>query len=154
MRLSNVPVPEPHVAALIGAAGLHLVLPLRIPVRRRTARLAGGSALAGGIGLAAWAVASAGEADVERDEALVTRGAYALSRNPMYEGWSAGMLGLAVWTRSAWLLAGWALALLAIDRDIDGEESRLLDRFGLAYRAYHDRVPRYISGRRPSRRTR
>ena len=127
MRWSNIPIPEVHVAGLIGAAGLHIVLPLRVPMRRRTARLAGGSVLAGGIGLAAWAVASAGEADVARDEALVTRGAYALSRNPMYEGWSAGVLGLALWTRSLWLLAAWALGLLALDREIDSEESRLLD---------------------------
>lgn len=154
MRWSNVPIPEAHTVALIASLGLHLVLPLRVPIRRRTARLVGGSALTAGIGLAAWAVASAGEADVERDEALVTRGAYALSRNPMYEGWSAGMLGLALWTRSLWLLAAWALALRALDRDIDGEESRLLDRFGATYRAYHDRVPRYISQWRPSRRTR
>jgi len=154
MRWSNIPIPEPHVAALIAAAGLHTVLPLRLPIGRWTGRIVGGSLLAAGVGLAAWAVASAGDSDVERDEALITRGAYALSRNPMYEGWSAGVLGLALWTRSLWLVAAWAVALRALDHEIDGEESRLLDRFGPAYEAYRDRVPRYISQRLSSLRIR
>ena len=102
--------------------------------------------LAAGIGLAAWAVASAGHADVEGEDALITDGAYALSRNPMYVGWSVGVLGLAMWTRSAWLLGAWTLAVRALDREIDTEEARLLDRFGAAYGAYRDIVPRY-SGR-------
>jgi protein-S-isoprenylcysteine O-methyltransferase Ste14 len=105
--------------------------------------------LAGGIGLALWATASAGDADVERDEALITRGAYALSRNPMYVGWSAGVLGLVLWTRSLWLLAGWILAVRALDREIEREESRLLDRFGPIYRTYRDQVPRYLVHRGP-----
>ena len=100
--------------------------------------------LAAGIGLAAWAVASAGDADVERNDALVTNGAFELSRNPMYVGWSAGVLGLALRTRSAWLLGAWVLAVRALDREIDREEARLLDRFGSAYVAYRDRVPRYV----------
>lgn len=100
--------------------------------------------LATGIGLAAWAVASAGESEVERDDALVTDGAYALSRNPMYLGWSTGVVGVAAWTRSAWLLATSALAVRLLDREIDREESRLLARFGAAYAAYRERVPRYV----------
>ena len=146
MRWSNIPIPEPHVAGLIAAAGLHALVPLRLPIDRRAGQVAGGSLLVAGIGLAASAVASAGQADVERDEALVTRGAYALSRNPMYVGWSSGVLGVACWTRSAWLLATWAVAVGALDREIDGEESRLLERFGPTYRAYRDRVPRYLPG--------
>ena len=144
MRWSNVPIPEPHVAALIGAAAGHAVLPLHLPLGRWPGRVAGASMLGAGIGFAAWAVGSAGDADVERDEALVTGGAYALSRNPMYVGWSAGVLGLALWTRSLWLLAAWILAVRALDRTIDTEESRLLDRFGPGYHAYRDRVPRYL----------
>ena len=154
MRWSNVPVPEPHVAALIGAGALHVALPLHLPFGRRTGRAVAGPLLAGGFGLAAWAVASAGDADVERDEALVTGGAYGLSRNPMYIGWSAGVLGLAFWTRSLWLLAAWILAIRALDRQIDSEESRLLDRFGPAFRTYRDRVPRYIGENRSPVRSR
>jgi protein-S-isoprenylcysteine O-methyltransferase Ste14 len=144
MRSSNVPAPEPHLAAIAGAAGLHFVLPLRIPLGRRARWLLAAPLLATGIGLAAWAVTSAGDADVERDSELVTSGAYALSRNPMYVGWSAAVLGLAVGTGSAWLLAGWLIAVRALDREVDVEESRLIQHFGPAYGAYRERVPRYV----------
>lgn len=80
-----------------GAAAVHVVVPMRMPIARRTRRIVGGPMLAVGIGLASGAVASAGDAEVEREDALMTRGAYALSRNPMYVGWSAGVLGLASW---------------------------------------------------------
>ena len=144
MRWSNIPVPEPHVAAIVGAAALHFVLPLRIPLGRGTRLALAAPMLATGIGLAAWAVASAGDADVETDSALVTSGAYARTRNPMYVGWSVGVLGLALATGSAWLLAGWFAAVHALDREVDVEEARLLQRFGATFAAYRDRVPRYL----------
>ena len=100
--------------------------------------------LAVGAGLAAWSVMSFGNAEAEREEELITTGAYALSRNPMYISWSTGVLGLAFWTRSAWLLAAWLFAVRALDREITGEESRLAGRFGPAYAAYRQRVPRYL----------
>ena len=145
MRWSNVPIPETHVAALVAAAVLHFVVPLRLPINGRARRAIGIPMLAAGIGVAAWAVASAGLTDVEADDALVTDGAYALSRNPMYVGWSTGVIGLAVWTQSAWLLATSVLAVRLLDREIDREEGRLLARFGAAYTAYREGVPRYVT---------
>lgn len=144
MRWSNVPVPEPQVAAILAGATLHAALPLRLPGSRRTHWLLAAPMLIGAIGLAGWAVASASDADVERDSELVTGGAYGLTRNPMYLGWSAGVLGLAVGTGSAWLLAAWSLAVGVLDREIAAEESRLRRRFGAAYAAYCARVPRYL----------
>jgi protein-S-isoprenylcysteine O-methyltransferase Ste14 len=132
------------MVALVGAGALHVVLPLRIPVARSIRLVLAGPMLAAGIGLASWAVASAGDADVESDSKLVTTGAFALTRNPMYLGWSLGVLGLAFGTGSAWLLAGWLAASRAIDREVDIEEARLMERFGAAYLAYRDRVPRYL----------
>ena len=143
-RWSNVPVPEKYVAALVGAAILHVVTPLTIPLSRTTARILGLPILAGGIGLAAWAVASAGDADVEKDSQLVTIGAYAYSRNPMYVGWSAAVLGLATARRDPWLLAGWLIASRALHDEVVEEEARLAARFGNAYATYRERVPRYI----------
>ncbi|MBA2338543.1 MAG: isoprenylcysteine carboxylmethyltransferase family protein [Acidimicrobiia bacterium] len=99
---------------------------------------------AAGIGLAAWAVASASDADVKRETSLVTEGAYAVTRNPMYLGWSAGVLGLALASRSAWLVVAWLLAVRALDREIRAEESRLSSRFDPTYAAYRARVPRYL----------
>lgn len=101
--------------------------------------------LAGGVGLAAWAVASAGDADVERESELVTAGAYAVSRNPMYVGWSGAVLGLAAIRRNAWLLAAWLLATRALHDEVLDEEARLSRRFGHSYDAYLRRVPRYLS---------
>jgi protein-S-isoprenylcysteine O-methyltransferase Ste14 len=144
VRWSNVPVPVPHLAAAVAAAGLHWVVPLRIPLGRGTRLALAVPMCAAGVGLAAWAVGSAGDADIERDSALVARGAYAFTRNPMYLGWSIGMLGLAFGTGSAWLLAGCLAAASAIDREVDAEEARLRQRFGAAYVAYRDRVPRYF----------
>ncbi len=149
MRWSNVPIPEPHVAAVLVAASLHYLLPLRLPLAG-PARWVSATALVGaGVGLAAWAVVSAGEADVESDAALVTEGAFALTRNPMYLGWSTAVLGLAAGTRSAWLLGAWVLAVAALDREIRIEESRLGVRFGAAYAAYRTRVPRYLTSGSP-----
>jgi protein-S-isoprenylcysteine O-methyltransferase Ste14 len=144
MRWSNVPVPEPHLAGIAVGAGLHLLLPLRLPVSDGFARAIAAPLVAGGAGLVFWAVRSAAEADVERDTSLVTNGAFALTRNPMYLGWSTGMLGLALASRSAWLLLTWGLAVTALGREIDREEARLRARFGAAYAAYRTAVPRYL----------
>ena len=62
----------------------------------------------------------------------------------MYLGWSAIVLGLALASRSAWMLVAWALAVRALDREIEAEEARLTSRFGRAYAAYRTRVPRYL----------
>jgi protein-S-isoprenylcysteine O-methyltransferase Ste14 len=144
MRWSNVPVPEAHLAAIVAGVGMHFLLPLRLPTGDRARWPIATALAAGGVGLAAWAVTSAGDADVEGETALVTDGAYAVTRNPMYLGWSAGVLGLAVASRSAWMLAAWALAVRALDREIRAEESRLADRFGAEYAAYCARAPRYL----------
>jgi protein-S-isoprenylcysteine O-methyltransferase Ste14 len=145
MRWSNVPIPEPHVAALLGGPALHWLQPVRLPIGRGVAWVLGAPLVAGGIGLAAWAVASAGDTDVERDADLVTEGAYAMSRNPMYVGWSAGVLGLALVTRSAWLVGAWIVAVAALDREVEAEERRLGATFGSAYDTYRARVPRYVA---------
>lgn len=123
---------------------MHALLPVRLPIGDPARWTMAATLVAGGAGLAAWAVSSAGEADVERESELVTDGAYALTRNPMYLGWSAGVLGLAVASRSAWVLIAWALALRALDREITVEESRLSARFGGEFAAYRARVPRYL----------
>jgi len=141
---SNVPIPETYVAALVGAAVMHVVMPIRLPLPAGAARLVGVASMAAGIGLAAWAVASAGDADVESDSELVTSGAYAHSRNPMYVGWSAAVAGAALASRDAWLLVGWVLASRILHDEVLDEEARLAARFGNAYAAYRERAPRYL----------
>ena len=75
---------------------------------------------------------------------LVTDGAYAHTRNPMYLGHLVYLTGLTLLTRSpvaATYLAGatpWFNARAAED------EQRLLERFGAPYDAYRRAVPRWI----------
>jgi protein-S-isoprenylcysteine O-methyltransferase Ste14 len=143
----NVPLPEAHLAAL-GAATLgHLILPARAPLGRRTAGLLGWTMVAAGTGLAAWGVTSASTAGVEVDRPtrLVTTGAFAVSRNPMYEGWSIALGGLGMATRSPWIIAAAVFAAAATHRAILDEESRLSEAFGRKFVAYTGETPRYLA---------
>lgn len=142
IRWTNLPVPETYVAAILGAVVLQVVAPLRMPLPHGIARL-GWPALATGVGLGAWAVRSAGETDVDQPTRLVTTGAYAVSRNPMYVGWSLAVLGAAAIRRNAWLLAAWLPASRALHREVLEEEARLAATFGPRYAAYATRVRRY-----------
>jgi protein-S-isoprenylcysteine O-methyltransferase Ste14 len=148
MRRSNVPLPEAHLAALAAGLGLDWLIPMRLPLGRRRWIL-GASLIAGGVALTAWAVAAAGDVEVDRDTELVTGGAYALTRNPMYVGWSCAVLGLAVARRSVWLVAGWGIAVRRLDREIRAEERRLYERFGDRAAVYRAHVPRYLAFPRP-----
>lgn len=121
--------------------------------------LAGGNARAVGIGLglavigfgiAAAAIrrfARAG-ASIQLDEpteALVTDGLYAVSRNPIYIGLITAYAGLAIA-----LTTGWALLLLPVlvamlrRGVVLREEAYLEEAFGEAYRAYRNKVPRWL----------
>lgn len=144
VRWANVPIPEPYVAAIIGATVMRVVAPIRVPLSDSTARLIGWPMLAGGISLATWAVASAGDADIERGSELVTTGAYARSRNPMYVGWAAAIVGIATMRRDPWLVTGWLFATRAVAAEVLREEVRLSQRFGTAYGTYRRSVPRYL----------
>ena len=112
--------------------------------------------VAGGAAVIGWAVASHYRT-APRDSAvtltpsyLVQNGAYAVSRNPLYLG------GAAMWAGWAWFFgsrrvmavgAAWAGAIVTIGVPF---EERLLDaRFGQAYRAYRDKVPRWLRLRQP-----
>lgn len=84
----------------------------------------------------------------DRASALVTDGANAISRNPMYLGLAGMLLGHAVW-RGSWTavlpLVGF---VVYIDRaQIRAEEAALLERFGAAYESYRATTPRWIDRR-------
>lgn len=145
-RWDNVPIPEPHLAALATAALVHAIAPARLPFGRRTGHLVGWPMVAGGVALAAWAVKSASAAgvSVDRPSQLVETGAYAVSRNPMYVAWSVGLVGLGVVTRSAWMLIGAVLASAAVHREVLREEATLEHAFGAEYHAYRAATPRYL----------
>jgi protein-S-isoprenylcysteine O-methyltransferase Ste14 len=145
-RWDNVPVPEPHLAALGAATLAHVVLPARLPLGRWSARVLGLTTMAAGAGLAVCAVASASDAGVgvDRPTSLITTGAYAVSRNPMYQGWSIAIAGLGLATRSPWTLAAAALATAATHRGILEEEAALSEAFGSEFASYAATTPRYL----------
>ena len=145
-RWRNVPLPEAHLVALGAGALLSLIAPRRLPLGRRAAAVAGWPLVVGAVALGSWAVASAGRegATVDRTDRLVRTGAFSVSRNPMYLAWSLGLLGLAVLTRSVWLLVGAAAASLGVHREVLREEVALERAFGDEYRAYRMSTRRYV----------
>ena len=80
-----------------------------------------------------------------RSSALVTRGAYRWTRNPMYVGLTLAYLGVAAVLGSAWALPLLTVPLYVIHYHVMPMEERLLeDAFGEAYRQYKTRVRRWL----------
>jgi protein-S-isoprenylcysteine O-methyltransferase Ste14 len=84
----------------------------------------------------------------DRASVLVTDGANAISRNPMYLGLAGMLLAHAVW-RGAWTavlpLAGF---VAFVDRaQIREEEAALREIFGAAYENYLATTPRWVDSR-------
>lgn len=89
----------------------------------------------------------------EEASTLVTSGANAITRNPMYVGMAGLLLAHAVW-RSSWAGLAPAAAFVAIiDRlQIEAEESALLEKFGVEYESYRVATPRWLGlGSLPAR---
>ena len=91
-------------------------------------------------------------APVDPPRRLVVRGLYRYTRNPMYNGVLAMILGQAWLFRSPALVA-YALGVFAINHlfVVLYEERTLASRFGDAYLAYRRAVPRWGFTRRPYR---
>lgn len=150
-------IPPPAVA---GAAAL---LQLALARGRRPSRCS--RAAAALLGAASMGIASASAArflrlgttvDPHRPAAattLVTSGAFARTRNPMYLGLAGVLLAHAV-ARRSWAAGLPVLGFLAVmDRvQVPAEERALLERFGSAYADYLREVPRWgrLSPRRGS----
>jgi len=121
------------------------------------AMAAGGLVLAVGVAVylwCAWDFATAGRGTPlpqDPPRALVVRGLYRHSRNPMYVGVVAAVLGQAVWVRSGGVLAYAAvLAAFFHARVVWFEEPVLRRTFGAAYDAYVASVPRWFGRRATS----
>ena len=103
-----------------------------------------------GIAVAVWAsqqFARAGTSIVPLtpSSALVTDGAFAFSRNPMYLGMVLALIGLAWLLNRPWPWLVPPLFVVALTlRFIRHEEKLMEATFGDAYRAYRARVRRFI----------
>lgn len=81
----------------------------------------------------------------KRDSALVTKGFYRITRNPMYLGMAFTSFGFALVPGSIGGLIGTILSILLVDRlVIAREEPHLRKTFGAEYEAYCKRVRRWL----------
>lgn len=143
-RWANVPIPEPHVGALIVGGVLHLLRPSTAVDDRRRGLGVGIGLIGIGLLLIAWSVRTIGNQESQRPTALVTGGPYAFSRNPMYVGWTALYLGIAVVVNTVYLFVLLPLVLAACHRVVRREERSLEREFGDEYCAYRRKVRRYL----------
>jgi protein-S-isoprenylcysteine O-methyltransferase Ste14 len=77
--------------------------------------------------------------------AIVMHGPYRFTRNPMYLGLIALYLGLVVFLNSLWPLVLLPAVVVMVQRHVIArEEAYLAAKFGDAYRAYTERVRRWL----------
>ena len=77
--------------------------------------------------------------------ALVLRGPYRFSRNPIYIGMLLLLLGIGVMVDSAWIVALLVPFALVLRYGVIAREERYLEaKFGDSYRAFRVRVRRWI----------
>lgn len=81
---------------------------------------------------------------VRRDATLVTSGPYALVRHPFYGAAFLCMLANSLLIGSWFVALTGSLTLGFIRLRVGLEEARLVERFGDDYRAYMQRVPRFL----------
>ena len=151
-RLTRPGGPLPP-ALFLGALALEVLLHLAMPaaaVVPRPLRALGVLLLAGGLALTIGADAQFKRVHTEihpfgRPSTLVTGGAFRVSRNPMYVGLVAALVGVALLLGSvAALVVPPLFALLLAVRFIAREERNLAERFGGDYDAYARRVRRWL----------
>lgn len=76
--------------------------------------------------------------------ALVNRGIYSRTRNPIYQGFGLFVLGLAFAFASDWTFLLFPVGVLVMHFGVVRREERYLEaKFGDDYRNYKARVPRY-----------
>ena len=81
----------------------------------------------------------------EPTEAIVVRGPYAWSRNPIYLSMVALQVGVGIWANSAWFFGLAAVSAGLLRWGFISREERYLEgKFGQAYLAYKAHVRRWI----------
>ncbi len=102
------------------------------------------------IGLALWGASARVIERAFREKRLLTTGAYAIVRHPMYCGLLVFVVpGIALWLRSWPLLAVPVVAVIAFTRLIGREERYLEQTFGQAFLDYKARVHLIVPFVRP-----
>jgi len=147
----RVPVPWVFVLGYLAGAATHRVLPIDLPARALPASHIAGALLmiAGGV-LAAWCLTlfraeRTTTVPGKASAALVTRGPYQYTRNPMYVSLTLMYLGEAGLLAQVWPLLPLAFVLFYLQHTvIRVEEARLREVFGDTYRRYCAAVNRWM----------
>ena len=88
MRWSNIPIPEVHLIGLVIGTVIQFLFSNRLFQLPWIGFAIGLPLIIIGIGLCAWSVVEAKEMNIASPNMLLKTGPYALSRNPMYVGWT------------------------------------------------------------------
>ena len=109
----------------------------------------GAAMIAPGLALFAWALVSFGASwrvgiDERTPGELITTGAFAVSRNPIYVFFDVYAVGTFLLTGRLVFLLCVPIAVLGVHRQVREEEAFLQRRYGDAFRDYCARVPRYL----------
>jgi protein-S-isoprenylcysteine O-methyltransferase Ste14 len=132
------------MAGILASRVLHLARPWRLPGSRSLYSGVGRTLIGAGVAISASAVRAASDVDLEQPSTLISTGPYAISRNPMYIGWTLLYLGAALITRNAWVFASLPVVAGLIHRDVLREEHTLERAFGEEYVRYRKLVRRYL----------
>ena len=143
-RWNNIPLPEPHIAGFLTSTVLQLARPWRLPGSKRLYSCAGLALVGAGVAISASAVRAASDVDLERPSTLISSGPYAISRNPMYVGWTLLYVGGALIRRNAWMVASLPVVAELIHRDVLREVHTLEQTVGEEYAKYRKQVRRYL----------
>ena len=149
---AQVVIRPPRLWTGCAVAGLALtfLVPLPFVPQPMPAMWLGSAVFLLALALLAWAATTMtrGGSNVPTNRpalAIVEKGPYRFSRNPIYLAMMLGLIGLAVGFDSLWLLAALVLFFLVIRYGVVAREEAYLDRkFGDVYRAYRARVRRWI----------
>ena len=153
MQMLETKIPPPLLFVAVGAAmwgvgrvaqPIHLAEAVRLP-------------LTGGFLLVALALAGPAFLEFRRTgttidpirpenaSTMVTSGIYRITRNPMYVGLTALLLGWAVWLSVPWALAGPVFFAVYLNRlQIIPEERAMAGKFGRSYELYRQHVRRWL----------
>ena len=143
----RVLVPPPLIFASLLALGLLIKADLTTSI---SIRIAAAASIAAGLALIVAALGGFRRAQTRPEPwqpstALVAKGVYGFTRNPMYLGMALVCFGAALLFTSAAAAILTIVASVVIDRTVIArEEAYLLRRFGSDYEAYRGRVRKWL----------
>jgi protein-S-isoprenylcysteine O-methyltransferase Ste14 len=153
MQALELKVPPPFAAVLVGLAmwvtayllpAVHLTGQLRFTIAGVCAGFGLIVALLG-VWVFRQAKTTVNPVTPEAASSVVTGGIYSYTRNPMYVGLTAVLVGWAVWLSVPWVFLGPVAFMLFLTRfQIIPEERVLSSKFGRDYDEYRKRVHRWL----------